>query len=56
MKKQYETPKAKKVEFDYTESVVASGGTKQGATCPSQCQQVPARYGKYFWCCYWVWY
>jgi len=36
MKKQYETPEAKMVEFDYREQVVASGTVKQieaGAKC-----------------------
>ena len=31
MKKQYETPNAKKVEFDYSENVVASGTPTQDA-------------------------
>ena len=41
MKKQYETPNAKKVEFDYTETVVASGQTKQSTDtkCPTPCGQ-----------------
>ena len=30
MKKVYESPKAEKLEFDYTEAVTASGGCKGG--------------------------
>ncbi len=30
MKKEYETPEAKKIDFDYRENVVASGTAKQG--------------------------
>ena len=35
MKKQYETPEVKKIEFDYTENVVASANAKQtdGSKC-----------------------
>ena len=34
MKKQYETPKAKKMDFNYEENVVASGiTTKDRCTC-----------------------
>ncbi len=45
MKKQYETPSAKKVEFDYTENVVASGEISKCPTC-GQSEQVK---DPYFW-------
>ena len=32
MKKQYETPMAEKLVFDYAENVVASGNVKDGKT------------------------
>ena len=31
MKKQYQTPKAEKLEFDYTETVTAASGCQGGA-------------------------
>ena len=33
MKKEYDTPKAEKLEFDYTSTVVASTGGKQKLPC-----------------------
>ena len=46
MKKQYETPEAKKVEFDYEENVVASGThwnyTPDNTKCwPPKCKEIP---------------
>ena len=45
MKNQYETPKAKKVEFDYTENVTASGDiivpSKTATKCSGTCSQTP---------------
>ena len=36
MKKSYETPEVKKVEFDYKENVTASNTqTKENTSCPS---------------------
>ena len=31
MKKEYNTPKAEKLDFNYQETVVASGGLKEGS-------------------------
>ena len=42
MKKQYEEPKAEKIEFDYSESVVASGahnGDNGVVHCGKGCQK-----------------
>ena len=35
MKKEYITPKAEKLVFDYEENIVASGNVKDGHTGPS---------------------
>ena len=35
MKKEYKTPKAKKLEFDYQENVVASNGSLSGGATGS---------------------
>ena len=44
MKKQYEAPKAEKVEFDYKEMVTASGPKKEHWNCKCKEIHIPTRY------------
>ena len=52
MKKQYETPNARKVEFDYSENVVASDTPSKEAGCPN-CQKQTQVKSRWFWFTCW---